>query len=74
MHECYFIDKDCRKIYNESILSHIGLAKDLIDEDKVSTGGIGGLIDTILKKKPINKNTIDLVSHLLDFIREKLFN
>ena len=35
MDECYFIDKDCRKIYNESIFSHIGLAKDLIDGSEI---------------------------------------
>ena len=52
----------------------INKAKELIDENKISKGGISGSIDTILKTKPINKNTIDLVSHLLDYIREKIFN
>jgi len=66
-----FIGMKENKYIKEALINK---AKDLIDEDKVSTGGIGGLIDTILKKKPINKNTIDLVSHLLDYIREKIFN
>ena len=35
MDECYFIDKDGNKIYNESILSHIGLAQNLIGESSV---------------------------------------
>ena len=44
--------------------------KDLIDDEKNSKEGI----DNILKKKTVNKNTIVLVSHLLDYIKEKIFN
>ena len=49
-------------------------AKELIDEDKISKGNSAGLIYKMNKEKSINKNTIDLVSHLLVFIREKIFN
>jgi hypothetical protein len=49
-------------------------AKELIDEDEISKGNSAGLIYKMNKEKPINKNTIDIVSHLLIYIREKIFN
>ena len=49
-------------------------AKELINEDEISKGNSAGLIYKMNKEKPINKNTIDIVSHLLIYIREKIFN
>ena len=47
-------------------------AKELIDSN--SKGNSAGLIEQMNKEKPLNKNSIDLVSNLLVYIREKIFN
>ena len=52
----------------------IGKAKELINLDKDSIGNCNILIDNILSKNYIGKNCIDIISYLLDYIKEQIFN
>jgi len=54
--------------------SLITKAKELIDEDKNAKGDCGSLIDKILKENYINKNSVDLISCIIDYINDNIFN
>ena len=54
--------------------SLIRKAKELIDEDKIAKGDCGSLIDKMLKENYINKNSVDLISCVIDYIKENIYN
>ena len=49
-------------------------AKELINNDKEAEGDCKSLIDKIFNMKYIGKNTIDIISCLLDYIKEQIFS
>ena len=57
--------------FKEKIIDKV---KDLINNDKDSEGSCKSLIDKIFKLNYIGKNTIDIISCLLDYIKEKIFS
>ena len=48
-------------------------AKELIDNDKEAEGKCKLLIDKIFKTKYIDRNSLDIISCLLDYIKEEIF-
>ena len=59
------------KDFKKSIIKK---AKELIDEDKNVKGDCGSLIVKMFNENYINKNSIDLISCLMDYIQEKIYN
>ena len=49
-------------------------AKELIVEDKNAKGDCGTLIDKMLNDNYINKNCVDLISCIMDYIKDNIFN
>ena len=49
-------------------------AKEIINEDKDINGDCGSLINKIFQKNYINPNSIDLISCIIEYIKEKIFN
>ena len=49
-------------------------AKELIVEDKNAKGDCGTLIDKMLNDNYINKNSVDLISCIMDYIKDNIFN
>ena len=49
-------------------------AKELISDDKVANGDCGSLIDKMFKENYINPNSIDLITCIVEYIKEKIFN
>ena len=49
-------------------------AKELIDNDKEAEGKCKSLINKLFKMNYITKNSLDIISCLLDYIKEKIFD
>ena len=64
-----YMDKD--EEFKDKIIDK---AKKLIDSDKEAEGDCKKLIDKILKMNYIGKNSLDIISCLLDYIKEEIFN
>ena len=62
---------EIHKDFKERIIKK---AKELIDEDKNAFGDCGSLIDKMFKDNYINKNSIDLISCIRDYIKDNIFN
>jgi len=54
--------------------SLITKAKELIDEDKKAKGDCGKLIEKMFNENYINKNSIDLISCIIDYIKDNIYN
>ena len=57
---------------NEFKCDLIKKVKALIDLDKDANNDFGNLVDKMFKSNYINKNSIDIISSILDFIRENI--
>ena len=57
--------------FKEKIIDKV---KDLINNDKDSEGNCKSLIEKIFKMNYIGKNSIDIISSLLDYIKEQIFS
>ena len=62
-----YIDQDFKN-------SIIAKAKELIDVDKDAQNDCYSLVKQMLKENYINKNKIDIISCVLDYIKEKVFS
>ena len=47
--------------------------KDLIDKDKQYEGDCKNIIDKIFKENYVVKNTLDIISCILEYIKEKVY-
>ena len=69
-------NEEIQKYKNEEVdfkRKIIEKAKELIDKDKESEGKCKSLIDKIFRTNYINKNSLDIISCLLDYIKEQIF-
>ena len=69
-------NEEIQKYMNEEVdfkRKIIEKAKELIDKDKESEGKCKSLIDKIFRTNYINKNSLDIISCLLDYIKEQIF-
>ena len=57
--------------FKEKIIDKV---KELIKNDKDLEGNDKSLMDKILKTNYIGKNTVDIISCLLDYIKEQIYS